>query len=307
MSYDAITKRLASGGIVVLDGGTGTELERRGVPMTPGAWCGAASLDHFDILVGVHKDYIAAGAEIITVNSYASNRLMLDEAGLGEHFSDLNKAAVDAAHRARRKAGRDDVLVAGSLSHMCPLLAGTSAPDPTKWPSRQRMADAFGELAELHKAEGCDLILLEMMYCSDRMPLAFAAGQATGLPVWAGFSCRRGDDGTVLSFEPHRDLPFREAIKVLDDFDVPVAGVMHTPSNVVGDALDILRKQFDGPMTAYPDSGYFAMPAWQFKNIIPPEELRTFAQGWLTQGVQVLGGCCGLSPEHIEALAALRT
>jgi homocysteine S-methyltransferase len=169
------------------------------------------------------------------------------------------------------------------------------------------MTEAFRELASLHRNEGCDLILLEMMYHPERMPAAFQAAVETGLPVWAGFSARRGSDGEVLSFASDQDIPFEDVVRILADYEVAAAGVMHTPANLVGDAIAILRDAFDGPLTAYPDSGYFKMPHWRFDDIIPPNELLRFAAGWVASGVQAIGGCCGLSPEHIAAIAPLKT
>ena len=101
MTYASFKKRLSDGCVILLDGGTGTELERRGVPMNADAWCGPAALGHRDILEAVHRDYIAAGAEIITVNSFATSPLMLGAAGLAEQFVDINRASVEAALRAR--------------------------------------------------------------------------------------------------------------------------------------------------------------------------------------------------------------
>ena len=135
---------------------------------------------------------------------------------------------------------------------------------------------------------------------------AFAAAAASGLPVWAGFSARRGEDGRVLSFAPEREIPFQETVRILAGFDVAAAGIMHTPANVVGDALEILGGVFDGPLMAYPDSGYFKSPRWQFEDIIPPDELHRYAAQWLESGVRIVGGCCGLSPAHIAALAPLK-
>ena len=81
---------------------------------------------------------------------------------------------------------------------------------------------------------------------------------------------------------------------------------MHTPCNVIGDAIAILRDAFDGPLAAYPDSGYFKMPEWQFEDVVSPDALLAFATDWVAGGVQVLGGCCGLSPAHIAAIAPLK-
>lgn len=306
MGYGAIRERLQAGDIVLLDGGTGTELQRRGVQMDPGAWCGPASLESGDILERVHRDYIAAGADVITANTYASSRLMLEPAGYGERFEEINRAAVDAAHRARQASGRSDVLVAGSLSHMAPFVAGSAQPDAARSPSASAMRDAYTELAAFLRDSGCDLILLEMMYYPERIGPAFEAALATGLPVWAGFSARRAEDGRLLSYAPERDIPFEELVAVLDDYDVAAAGVMHTPSHLVADGLAILRSHYDGPLLAYPDSGFFRMPEWQFEEVIPPGEFLGHASDWVADGVQIVGGCCGLSPEHIDALRPLR-
>lgn len=306
MGYAKLSQRLEHGGIVILDGGTGTELERRGVSMDPEAWCGPVTLENGDILESIHRDYIAAGADIITANTYASSRLMLGPAGYADRFEEINRKAISLAHSARDASGRSDVLVAGALSHMCPHVVGTDLSDLGREPSRTEMADAFGELTALMRDEGCDLILLEMMYYPQRTPLAFEAALATGLPVWAGFSARYGESGEVVSYAPEKALRFEELVAVLEEFAVDVAGIMHSPANVIEDALSILRRHFAGPLMAYPDSGYFEMPNWHFEDVIPPQELLKFATQWVDSGVQIIGGCCGLSPEHIAAISALR-
>jgi homocysteine S-methyltransferase len=304
VSYEKTKQRLDQGGTVILDGGTGTELERRGASMNPEAWCGAATLENLELLEQVHQDYIAVGSRVITANTYASSRLMLEPAGLSDSFDELNRSAVRAAHRARQAAGVDEVLVAGSLSHMVPMVPGEAANDRSRNPTSDQLDEAFGELASLLKEEGCDLIMMEMMFHPERIEAAVNAAVNTGLPVWLGMSARRGEDGSVLSVTPEADIPFAEVVELGVKPGVEVAGVMHSDSNVVADAVDVIRGRFDGPLMAYPDSGYFAMPNWKFEDIIPPEDLGRFASGWRRSGVQVLGGCCGLSPEHISAIVA---
>lgn len=270
--------------------------------MDPEAWCGPATLGNVDVLEGVHRDYIAAGADVITANTYASSRLMLEPAGYGDHFDTINRAAVAAALRAREASGRDDILVAGSLSQMCPLKAGSDHPDLSREPPAGDMRAAFEELAFLLRAAGCDLIILEMMYYPHRIALALEAALATGLPVWLGFSVRRDDQNEIVGFAPERSIPFAELLAVLDESEVQAAGLMHTSADAIDDALGILRQRYSGPLMAYPDSGYFRMPHWQFEDVIAPDALVDFARTWVGAGVQILGGCCGLSPEHIAAL-----
>ncbi len=305
MRYADIERRLRAGGIVVLDGGTGTELECRGVAMDAEVWCGLASLENASVLEGIHLDYIRAGADIVTTNTYATSRLVLGPAGYGERLEEINRTTIDAALRAREASGRDDVLVAGSLSHRWPDDKETSRLDFTRVPAQAEMREAFGELARLLREGGCDLILLEMMYDPEALCPAFEAATATGLPVWAGFSARCGDDGRVLSFRRDRDLAFEEVVRILEDFEVAAAGVMHTSANLTGDALAILGRAFQGPLMAYPDSGHFKTPNWHFEDVISPDELLRFATQWVESGVRIVGGCCGLSPEHIAALRPL--
>jgi len=307
MSYAAMERRLKAGEIVILDGGTGTELERRGVAMDPEAWCGPATLGNAEVLEAIHRDYIAAGADIVTANTYASSRLMLGPAGYGGRVEEINRVAVEAAQRARAASGRDDVLVAGSLSHMCPLKDGGAQADPARAPSAAELAEAFEEMALLLRDAGCDLVLLEMMYDPARVAPAFAAAARSGLPMWAGFSARRGADGRVLGFAPERDIPFDDVLDVLAGHEVAAAGVMHTPSDLIGDAVGLVRDTFAGPLLAYPDSGHFEMPHWHFENVIAPAAFARYAAGWVERGVQIVGGCCGLSPAHIAALRPLKT
>jgi homocysteine S-methyltransferase len=301
-SYASLQTRLENGEVILLDGGTGSELEKRGAAMDPEAWCGPATLASATILEDIHRDYLAAGADIITANTYASSRLMLEPAGYGDRVEEINRTAVNVARRARAASQRDDVLIAGSLSHMCPMAADSDRPDLDREPPPEIMLDAFRELALILRDAGCDLILLEMMYFPQRIPLAFEAAQSTGLPVWAGFSARRDETGEIVSFAPGQSVPFAELLAVLDEFDVEVAGVMHSSSDIVEEATTVLRRQYDGPIMAYPDSGYFRMPHWQFEHIIEPAVLVEFARQWVNNGVRVLGGCCGLSPEHIASL-----
>jgi len=81
MGYDAIQNRFDVHELVILDGATGRELERRGVPMDNEAWSAPASLEYKDVLEHVHLDYIEAGSRVITVNTFSSSRLMFESAG----------------------------------------------------------------------------------------------------------------------------------------------------------------------------------------------------------------------------------
>jgi homocysteine S-methyltransferase len=309
MSYERLKARLASREVVILDGPTGTELQRRGVPMDPAAWCGPATLANDRLLTEIHADYIAAGAEVITANTFASSRLMLSRAGLCDRVREINERAVGAALRARDAAtgAGASVVVAGSLSHMVPLRPGAAVTDPAGLPSVAEIADALQELAEILAGAGAELILLEMMYHPSRIRAAVDAALATGLPIWYGASARRGGGGRAISFNQTEEIPLEDVAALIPRARVDAAGIMHTGAEVTSDALAVMRRHFDGPLMAYPDSGYFEMPDWRFVDVIAPQRFEAFCRDWIAAGAQILGGCCGLGPEHIRAAVRARS
>ena len=83
-------------------------------------------------------------------------------------------------------------------------------------------------------------------------------------------------------------------------------GVMHTAVDLISDCNSIIKNYHKGPLMAYPDSGYFQAPNWQFVDIITPQNLLNFAEAWKTEGMQIIGGCCGLGPEHTSFLSRLK-
>ena len=106
-------QQLEADQIVLIDGATGTELQRRGVPMNEIAWSGVAALTHPDIVRETHEDYIRAGARVITTNTFGSTRQMLEPAGYGDQVEAINRAAVRLARQARDNAAEQAVAVAG--------------------------------------------------------------------------------------------------------------------------------------------------------------------------------------------------
>ena len=307
MSYSHIKRRLDLGEVLILDGATGTELQRRGAPMDAAAWCGPATLEHHDLLSEIHVDYIEAGADVVTANTFAASRLMLGAAGLGDRVGEVVARAVAAAQEARKRCGAEArVAVAGSLSHMVPVAAGTDAVDPTQVPSQNAIADAFHEIAGHLKSNGVDHIMLEMMYNPNRTPMAVAAAVETGLPVWFGTSARRGADGTVLAFDRLEDVPLGDIARMIPKEGIDVSGIMHTGSDLMTEALSVVRDHFGGPLSAYPDSGYFAAPDWRFVEVIDAGALLTFYGSWLENGARLIAGCCGTGLAHVRAAVAAR-
>jgi S-methylmethionine-dependent homocysteine/selenocysteine methylase len=187
-----VQERLDAGEIVILDGAMGTELQRRGVPMDDVAWDAAALATHPDLVREVHEDYIKAGAEVITTNTFATARHVLEPAGMGREFRALNVRAVALAKEAREDAADGPVFIAGSISTL------SARADNSYEPRAEEARENYREQAEVLAESGADVIVLEMMRDLEHTSYAMEAAVATGLPVWVGFSCKTTDESTLV-------------------------------------------------------------------------------------------------------------
>jgi homocysteine S-methyltransferase len=110
----------------------------------------------------------------------------------------------------------------------------------------------------------------------------------------------RGQERLAFFDNPNRD--FSDLLDVIVDLPVGVIGIMHSEVPDIVPGIEMVRERWSGPMAVYPESGYFTMPNWQFVDIISSDDLVREARGWREKGVQLVGGCCGIGPEHIAAL-----
>ena len=173
-----LKERLERREIIVIDGGIGTEIQRRGVPMDNDAWCGVANKSHPEIVLQTHMDYIRAGAQVVTANTFGTARHVLEPAGLGDEVEAINRKAVELAREARDEAADGQVWVAGSMSSMPPLTKRV------KTPRGDAVKASYNEQAQILAGAGVDLIVTEMMVDVENASLVMAAAVATGLPVW---------------------------------------------------------------------------------------------------------------------------
>ena len=303
--YKNFLEVLNSGETILLDGATGSELENRGIKMD-NSWCATASLE-FDILKQIHKDYINAGAKIITTNTYASNRMILEVAGVEDKFEDINLAAINAAIQAREECGRDDVLVAGSLSHQIPYEdAFRSQKEKDKYIKKhtpEYFQKSFDELAFFLADNGCDFILLELMYRPDRIDIIFDSASKVGLPVWAGFSSRNKDG--LIALTTDYEYSFKKMISNVKHHKLDAVGIMHCDIGVIEESIKELKEVYDLPIMAYPEVAVFKFPHYDMSNVIPPDDYLIEAKKWKDAGAQIIGGCCGTTVEHIKLLNQL--
>jgi len=301
-----VLERVAARELVVIDGGTGTEIQRRGGAMDDATWCAEANLDRPDLVRDVHRAYLQAGAELIIANTFATSPLLFTTIGREDDVATIDLVAVRLAREAVEAAG-GTAAVAGSISTMQPVVRGDDRTDRSRaWAEaevRERYRRKAGTLAEA----GVDVLVMEMMRDTGPSVWATEAAIETGLPVWVGLSFEPGPDGGLVGWG-RPECPLDDVVAALVATGPDLVAVMHSSVDDTGPALAAVRSRYSGPLGAYPESGRFAMPDWVFVDVIGVDELLDVTRTWVAQGVTVVGGCCGVSPEHIAGLAAgLRT
>ena len=302
--------------IIVLDGATGSEIARLGAAMNSSAWCGVANKTHPDIVRHVHEEYIRAGADVITANTFSTSRHVLAGAGLAEETVSINARAVELAREAVNNVSPErPIAVAGSMSNMLAWIPGTVSPDPRFLPTPEEEFNNYQEVAQTLAKSGVDLILMEMMTDIDRSSLAISAAVETGLPVWIGTSCTLLDDGRLSVWNQHSEEPatrispdhlkpedksYNTLIEAMLSFQPQVMGVMHSTIETTNTGLQTLFEHWQGPVMAYPET--YSEVRKGISNKVEPANFAAHCHDWVESGVQIIGGCCGTTIEHIRAM-----
>jgi homocysteine S-methyltransferase len=284
-------QRLADPHPILMDGATGTELERRGLDTGTPIWSAMALLEAPQMVEAVHRDYLDAGAEIILTNTFRTHQRSLDKLGMGEEAGRLTSLAVAIAQKAVRTSGRP-AWVAGSMG---PL-------EDSYTPFDQAYEDFLREhqaMANNLAAAGADLLLVETMNTIKEAQAAAEAAASTGLPFGVSFVCNA--NGELLSGEP-----LAEAVAAVEPFGPSFLSINCTPAPSLHLALDALRAATELPIGVYANPGHTEdYEHWGKTEATEPPGYAIYAADWLSQGARLVGGCCGTRPEHIAELRKL--
>lgn len=308
--------KLAAGELILLDGGIGSEIERLGGEMHASAWCGVANKTHPDTVRHVHESYLQAGSDVITANTFATCRHVLEAAGCGDETDSINKRAVELTREAISNVEPDrPIAVAGSISNHIAWVEGTVAGDPKTRPGPEGEAENYREWVEILAEAGCDLLILEMMQDLNHSTRLIEAAKTTGLPLWVGISASRGPDDQMIGWhmateESYRipdDFPqtltdpLETIIDTLTAYDPQVVGIMHSSFYSTTPALEMLFDRWDGPVMSYPEAnGWDAVASAPMS--VKPDDFAEYCRQWVENGVQIVGGCCGTTIHHIRAM-----
>ncbi len=298
---NSILNKLKNNAIILLDGGVSTEIQKRGVKMHSEVWSGIAHMSNPEIVLKVHEDYISAGSQIITANTYSCARHVLESIHLGKETKKINNKAITLAKKARDNVGKEEVWIAGSMSSMAPFGSTQEVAEGEKVEGNYR------ELAETLAEAGVDLIIAEMIRDIKNAKNIIKSALSTGLPVWIGYSAMLGNNSkTVLGWRwktTKNPIEFEKLVETISPLGGEVAGIMHSQVRDTDSALEILSRKWSGPMLAYAETGKLEKPDWSFKEIYTPKRYAEEIKKWVKKyGVKIIGGCCGTGPEHIRML-----
>jgi len=181
-------------------------------------------------------------------------------------------------------------------------LADTGIPHAVST-DRRALRDAYHRQAEVLVDAGVDVIALEMMGARSHAQPAVAAAAELDIPVWLGISvAAAGRDGAeTIDGEDVSQLMSELPIDAID-----AVFVMHSDIGLVTDSLHVLRATWEGTVGAYPHVGDWTPPNWVFEEIAPAR-FADHAGEWVSNGATIVGGCCGIGPEHIRELTKVLT
>jgi S-methylmethionine-dependent homocysteine/selenocysteine methylase/SAM-dependent methyltransferase len=300
--YERLRRMIATDECVILDGAIGTELinvRGKSPEEEENVWGLTALLDAPAEVAQVHRSYIDVGCDVVCTNTWGLPTALRDggtrlsDFSEPVHWMDIARRAVRLARDAAEAAGRaDEVAVAFSLN------GDVDTPDGR---------ETIRLLARAWEEEPPDLILLETL--SLVRSSTYATVEAlldTGLPVWLSFRrCRHGVCGVYGEHwgGPEGDS-FGRAARRFEEMGVGALALNCVPPDHVAGMLSWLRDFTDMSLGVYPNLGYLSEGGWRQEPGVAGREYAELATSWRAEGAQIIGGCCGVRPEH---LAAART
>jgi 5-methyltetrahydrofolate--homocysteine methyltransferase len=282
-----LLEKLLATGPVVTDGAWGTQLQARGLGLGefPDLW----NLSNPGKVEEVARAYVDAGSQVILTNTFGANRVRLAETGRANQAAEINQRGVEIS----RKAAAGKAALFASLGPSGKLLM-------TGETSTDELSAAFAVQAQALANAGADALVVETMSDLEEAKLAIAAARATGLPVVACmvFDAGKAKDRTMMGNTPE------QVAKALTEAGADVIGA-NCGQGIAGfvPICRRLRAATDRPLWLKPNAGLPQLVSDRATYSTTPEEFVAHVPELIKQGASFIGGCCGTSPEFIQAIA----
>ena len=294
---------MGAGSTIILDGGMGRELQRAGAPFRQPEWSALALIEAPQAVEAVHAAYIASGANVITSNSYAVVPFHIGEARFAAEGQALATLAGELAQRAVQASGKA-VRVAGSL----PPLFGSYRPDLFE---AARVNELLTPLVN-GLAPHVDLWLAETQSSIIEARSIRAGLPQDGKPFWLSFTLKDEDTDEVPRLRSGE--PVAEAAAVAAELGVETLLFNCSQPEVIGAAIDVARSVIERHNAEIAIGAYAnAFPPQpkeatandgldELREDLDPPGYLAWAKDWRARGASMVGGCCGIGPEHIAEL-----
>ncbi len=281
--------------IVLLDGGLGQELVHRSANPPSPLWSAQVMMDEPHIVEAVHRDYIEAGATVLTLNTYSATPERLARDAGEELFEPLQAKAIEIA---REAIGSTDVILGGCL----PPLFGSYSPEDT--PKFEICLTTYRRIVAQQK-DAVDVLICETLSSVKEVRAAVQAGVESGKPVWCGMSVMDQDGTKLRSGEPILDgaLAAKEAgaSAVMVNCSWPEAVTQSLPS------LAQVGLPYGGFANAFTKADDLnlggTVDVLTTRDDLSPEQYADHVMRWVDAGATIVGGCCEVGPAHISVLA----
>lgn len=280
--------------ILLLDGATGTELQRRGIDISLPLWSARGLIEAPEVVEQIHVDYLEAGAGAVITNTFRTHQRSLEKAGMGARARELTARAVEIARSARDRV-KPEALVLGSVSPLEDCYRPDLAPD--RETCRAEHAAMITHLLD----DGVDYVLIETT--NTRHEALAAAQMASHLAPgrWIMSFCLKtdGPPGVMLNGAPVVDvLP-----SLKDAFAV---GVNCIDAAAITPHVRLLRRLLPDTLrvAAYGNIGHSdAAGNWISSDATEPDRYADYVEEWIDAGATIVGGCCGTTPDTIRTVA----
>ena len=284
-------RNLVNQKILVLDGATGTNLQKAGMPVgvCPEQWI----LEHKDVMLKLQMDYINAGSNIIYAPTFSANRIKLEEYGLDDKLEQMNTELVALSKEAVAKTGYR-AYVAGNLTMTGKQLY------PIGNLKLEELIDVYKEQITILYNAGVDLLVVEtMMSLAEARAAVLAAREVCTLPIIV--SMTYNEDGRTLY-----GTPPESAVTVLQSLGADAVGVnCSTGPDKMIPIVEIMKKYANVPILAKPNAGMPELVDGETVYSMTPVEFAEYGRMLVDAGANLVGGCCGTTKEHIEALSRI--
>ncbi len=283
-----LTKMINENGLL-FDGAMGTMLIQAGIQGGQASeyW----NLEKPEVVKNIHESYIQAGANVITTNTFGGTRLKLKKANLDQQTEEINTQAVTIA-----RSARGNKLVAGDIGPTGEMLAPLGEKSP------EELQDIFLEQGEYLNKAGVDIFIIETMFdIQESLTAIKAVRSLTNKPIFATLTFEHKNDTFATMMGNHAI----DSLKQLQDHGADAVGAN---CSVGSDTMVLLAEKMSDELSGWkiiqPNAG---MPKTEDARLIYPEDKEYFSDNILKikeLGIQIVGGCCGTTPEYIRAIRA---